>query len=176
MAKEIETKIINIDVAELKRSLKKNKASFIGKFFYKRWIFDLTKRKGEEEYLRVRTDGKTSTLTYKFRKGKGLRNTEEIEIEVSDFSNAVALLSKLFHKKYYQESRRELYGIGNAEICINYWPKVRPFVEIEGKSVKDVEKTIKLLNIKGRELGNVSMVKIYEMQNINVHAFKRLTF
>lgn len=173
---EIETKILNSDMKLLRDSLKENKATFIGNYFFRRWVYDISPGNEDVRFVRIRTDGITSTLTYKFRDGPGLSNTEEIETSVSDFDKAAEIFSKLLSRKFYQESKRELYKLGGAQISIDQWPMIKPYIEIEAKSEGAVRKAIDLLGIKGIELGNVGVVAVYKFYGLNLHKYKILKF
>lgn len=173
---EIETKIIGIDVHKVRRSLKEHGARRIGRFLLRRYVFNLSKRKSEDNYVRVRTDGKESTLTYKFRKGSGLRNTTEIEVEVSDFEKTARIFSRFIKERYYQENMREAYSYRGNEIDINTWPGIPPYIEIEGRSSRGVLRCIKELGINGRQMGNVSVVKIYNLYGKDLHSMKSVRF
>ncbi len=90
---EIESKIDEIDVDEVKGALKKLWAKASKKKLFRRYVFNLEEKAGEDRFIRLRTDGKKSTLTYKHRQGSGFANTEEVETEVKDF-DAVARIRK----------------------------------------------------------------------------------
>jgi adenylate cyclase, class 2 len=171
---EIETKIIDADIALLKKKLKELGIKRLGPVKLRRWVFDLPHKKGEDKYLRVRNDGKTSTLTYKHRKGRGLRNTEEIETEISDFDKVVKVLSKVSNKIYYQENIRETYKYKDVEITINKWPKIPAYLEIEGPSEKKIYSCIKELKIDGKIIGNISTIKLYKRYGINLNASTKI--
>jgi adenylate cyclase class 2 len=51
-----------------------------------------------------------------------------------DFLNSIGCRNKAF-----QESKRELWMMGDIEITIDEWPFLEPFVEIEGKGEKEVK-------------------------------------
>lgn len=156
--KEIETKIIDINEKEVRDKLVKIGAKKAGKIFYRRYVFSLAKIKEIDEFVRVRTDGKKTTITYKYRKGNGLRNTEEIETEVGDFRKSSRILEKALKiKPIYQENKVEKWFYKNVEIDIIYWPLIKPILEIEGKSVKEVVRTKEKLNIKGEDIGNKNL-------------------
>jgi hypothetical protein len=164
--KEIETKIIDFDEKRLRASLKKAKARYVGKLSFRRYVYDLKPylHKGEaDEFFRLRTDGKRSTLTYKLRKGKGLLNTEEIEVDVADFDTARMIISKMWtgRKPYYQENTIDRWMYEGAEIEIVRWPLIPPLVEVEAKSEKAVRSAIKKLKIAGTDMGNSSLAKIF---------------
>jgi len=165
--KEIETKIVGFDEKKLRAALKK-RAKYIGKRHFKRYVFDMVEkgnRGNYDEFVRIRTDGKVSTLTYKFRKGKGIDNTEELETHIGDFEKAAQIMSKLssWSGSYKQENIVELWSYKGTEITIARWPLIPKFVEVEGKSVKQVRRTIKELGIEGKEVGNLSYAKLFAM-------------
>lgn len=173
---EIETKVIDVDPAAVRAALRSKRARFLGRFLLRRYVFNLSNRKGEDNYVRVRTDGKRSTLTYKFRKGKGLRNTQEIETGIEDFEKAVQIFSRFIKERYYQENRRESYVYKGVMVDINEWPGIPPFVEVEGKSAGQVYGCIKGLGIEGKVVGNISTVKLYGLYGKDLHSAKSVKF
>ena len=70
-SRDVQTNIIDFNRKELEKQFKIKKVKFLGKALLKRWVFSLSDKKDEDRYVRIRTDGKKSTLTYKFRKGGG---------------------------------------------------------------------------------------------------------
>ncbi len=165
--KEIETKIIDFDEKGLRASLKSMKAKPMGKAFYRRYVFDMhpnVTAQTYDEFVRLRTDGKRTTLTYKYRKGKGLANTEEIELEIGDFDKAAKIIKKLWkvRKPYYQENKVEKWRYKDAEIEIVRWPLVKPYVEIEAPRARSVRAAIKELGIKGTVLGNTNLIEVFK--------------
>ena len=173
---EIETKIDEIDLKDAEEALRKIGAKFVEKKLFKRWVFSLPEKSGEDRFVRLRTDGKTSTLTYKRRFGDGLANTEEIETEVKNFDAVAKILSSLILEPLYQENRRTLYSFGDVEISIDEWPKLPPIMEIEADSEAKVRDALNKLNIKGKELGNIGWEKVYAMHGMDLRSFKILKF
>ena len=164
--KEIETKIIDINEGEVREKLVKIGAKKAGKFFYRRYVFFLTDKKEIDEFVRIRTDGKKTTITYKYREGSGLRNTEEIETEAGDFKKSAEIFEKALKiKPVYQENKVEKWLYKNAELDIIYWPLIKPILEIEGKSVNEVIKTKEKLNIKGMDIGNKNLEFTFKYYN-----------
>lgn len=166
---EIETKIIDINPAKIRMQFKAKKVKFLGKVLLKRWMFALPMEDGEDNYIRIRTDGTRTTLSHKFRKGKGLRNTKELEIEISDFDGAVQIMSKVLKKRYYHENLREMYSYKGLDITMDKWPGIPAYLEIEGRSVKQIRDGIKELGIRGTEIGNISMIELYKHYGKDVH-------
>lgn len=164
--KEIETKIVEFDEKSLRSNLKSANATYKGKFMQRRVVFFISDEKTNgDEFVRVRTDGKKTAITWKFRsKAKVLSNTEEIEIEASDFDKAVEIISKMWkgRKPIYQENKAERWDYNGVEVAILTWPLIPPYIEIEGKTEEAVRRAIKELKIKGEEMGNTNLITIFD--------------
>jgi adenylate cyclase class 2 len=164
--KEIEVKIIDFNEPKLRASLKRGRARYLGKSSLTRLVFDAMPDTDEQdELIRIRTDGKRTTLTWKYRdnRGKNLDNTDEIEVEVGDFGKAAEIISKLWKggRPYRQETKLEKWDYKGVEVAICTWPLIPPFVEVEGKTVKAVRNAIKELGIEGTNMGNSNLRKIF---------------
>ncbi len=120
----------------------------------------------EDEFFRVRTDGKKTTLTWKCRDNKkmSMDNTEELEIVTSDFDKTVEIISKLWKgaKPYRQETKIEKWFYKGVEIAICTWPLIPKFLELKGESEKKINEVIKELNINVEMIGNKNLAKIFE--------------
>ena len=93
MGKEYETKVLDINVKEIQDKLKKLGAKKIKEVFFRRYVYDLNPE--NNEWMRLRTDGEKIEITYKFKHGKGISDTEEINVGVSDFENTAKILEKV---------------------------------------------------------------------------------
>jgi adenylate cyclase, class 2 len=171
---EIETKIIDINPTALRKRFRLKRLRFEGREKLMRWVFTTSNNKNGLEFVRVRTNGKKSTLTYKSRKSdaKSLRNTEEIETTVEDFSNTANIISKLIKNGKYYENIRETYRYKGMEITINKWPDIPAYLEIEGPSTKSIRKAIKGLGVTGKEIGNVGIMNVYKYYGKELHHIK----
>lgn len=90
-------------------------------------------------WLRVRDEGDKITLSLKVVDGSNIENQKETQLKVDDFNNACSLLGMIgCGEKALQETKRELWVLGNTEITIDEWPFLEPFVEIEGVSEQEV--------------------------------------
>lgn len=101
---------------------------------------------GRNAYLRIRDQGDKTTLTYKVFESLSLHGASEIETTVGDFESAVRILTAVGLKpESSQESRRETWKLDGAEVVIDEWPWLKPYIEIEGESEKIVrEAAVKL--------------------------------
>lgn len=101
---EYETKVLNINEKNIISKLKSLKAVETDKYLEKRILFDI--KDDNIKWVRVRQEKDICTMTYKFKNihNKEVGKTEEIEIIVSDFDNAKAILSKLgfYYRTMYQ--------------------------------------------------------------------------
>jgi len=175
MAKEFETKVLDIDVKEIRDKLIKIGAKKKSEFSMRRWIFDIDS--SQDKWIRLRDDGEKITLTYKCKTGSGISETEEIEVEVSDFKNTAKILSNLnFEATYYQENKRELFILDEIEFAIDSWPKIPPYLEIESSNEEKVKEGLKLLGLEKKDIGNVTVKNVYLKYKIDLHSFKKLKF
>lgn len=140
---EYEATFINIDKEKIRKKLKEVDAKLINpEFLQRRVVFNLPK--GHEikgGWLRIRDEGDRITMSLKVVDGGKIENQKEVCLEVNDFQKAELLLTAIgCKKKAYQENKREIWILEDAEITINEWPFLEPFVEIEGESEGLVKK------------------------------------
>ncbi len=141
MAIEYEATFLNIDKDEIRKKLKDMGAKLIKpEFLQKRVVFNLPNPPCKHSWVRIRDEGDKITMTYKAIKGNKIEDQKEIELIVNDFNKAIDFLETIgCERKAYQENKRELWNLDNVEICIDEWPFLEPFVEVEGKSEKEVK-------------------------------------
>ncbi len=141
MDTEYEATFLNIDKYEVRDKLKKAGAKLIKqKFLQKRVVFNLPGKSGVGSWLRVRDEKDKITMSFKSVEGDKIENQKEINLVINDFGKGVEFLETIgCERKSYQETKREIWGLDNIEICIDEWPFLEPFVEIEGKSEKEVK-------------------------------------
>ena len=79
-------------------------------------------------------------MTYKnVADDKSILGTKEVNVEVSNYSDAILLLESCgLKRKSEEESYREIWECDGVEICIDEWPWIPPFIEIEGPSENKV--------------------------------------
>jgi len=179
METEYEVKILDINIEDIQNKLKKIKATKIAERSMKRLVYDIKLDKTEHlgKWIRLRDNGKKITLTIKEIVHKGIDGTKETEIEVSDFEKTDQFIRLLgFEPQAYQENKRISYKLGNIEFEIDSWPKIPPYLEIEGKSIQEVEKAIKLLGFKPEDATSIGVTDVYEKYGLDIHEFKELKF
>ena len=175
MATEFETKVLDIDVPGILDKLKKLGAEDKTDMMMRRFVFDINPEKNE--WIRLRDDGKKVTLTYKNRTGSEIGSTEEIEVKVSGFDDTAKILKRLpFKGVFYQENRRKLFLLQDCEVSIDSWPRIPPYLEIEGDSKEQVTACLSLLNLEGDDEGDISVVEVYKRYGIDLHSMTDLRF
>lgn len=180
MDQEFETQVLDIDKNKISKKLKDLGAKEETEALQKRWVFDLDPCTvlSTGEWIRLRQVGsKKPTITYKNKSGKGLGETQEIEIEVDDFEKAAKLLSKLpFKGQYYQENKRTKFILNDIEFTLDTWPRIPTFLEIEGKSEEKVHEGLKLLSLTDKDAGHIGTIAIYQKYGIDLHSIENLKF
>jgi len=144
---EYEATFLNIDKDEIRKRLKDAGAKLIKpEFLQKRVNFNPSKVLYKYSWVRVRDEGDKITMSFKAVNSNKIEDQKEINLVIDDFEKGVEFLEIIgCHKKAYQETKREIWELDNVEVCIDEWPFLEPFVEIEGKSEKEVKAVSKKL-------------------------------
>lgn len=138
---EYEATFLNIDKNEIRKKLENVGAKLVKpEFLQKRYVFDMPNGYNGHSWVRVRDEQDKITMSFKDINGNKIEDQKEINLTIDDFQKSVEFLEAIgCIKKSYQENKREIWQLDNVEICIDEWPFVEPFVEIEGRSEQDVK-------------------------------------
>lgn len=147
MENEIEAQFLDINKDELRAKLKEIGAKLVKpEVLMQRTVFDL----GPHEFVRVRDEGGGKiVMTYKnVSDDKSIMGTKEVNVTIDDYENGIMLLKACGLKsKAEQESYRETWEYGEVEICIDTWPWIPTFAEIEGPNEETVWGTAEKLGL-----------------------------
>ena len=147
MKTEYEIKVLEIDINKIINFLELLWAKKVGEYFQKRYVYDLNPVQNGK-WIRLRTNGIKTTLTYKDIVSNTIDGTKEVEIEVDNFENTNELLNKIgCFSRSYQENKRIKYILDDVEIDIDSWPMIPTYMEIEGKNEEAVNNMLEKLNI-----------------------------
>ena len=177
MKTEYEIRILEINKEEMIKKLEELGATKKGMFEQKRYVYDLRPvEKGK--WIRLRTNGKVTTLTYKDIVSNTVDGTKEVEYEVEDFYKTNEFLEKIgFKNRSYQENERIQYILNDVEIDIDSWPMIPTYMEIEGKSEEQVINVKNLLNIDESKVTTLNCDDIYkQIYKIDISKIKELKF
>lgn len=152
MKTEIEVKFLDIDVEVMREKLRAAGAVLEQPMrAMRRVLIEQPEHKTERSFIRIRDQGDKVTLCFKRRAADGVQSiddTQEIEVEVSDFDTTVELFKEAgLPYKTYQENRRETWKLGEAEVVIDEWPWLNPQVEIEAEDEATVREAADKLEI-----------------------------
>ena len=176
MQTEFEVKILGIDVDKIISKLNTLGAKKIGEKMQKRFVYDFNPKK-ENYWIRLRTNAEKTTLTIKEIKNDKIDGTKELEISVDDFEKTNLFLEKLgYIAKGYQENKRISYILDNVEIEIDFWPQIPPYLEIEGKSVAEVQRIVKQLGFGVSQVTSMNTMDVYKKYGIDLDSIKELKF
>ena len=162
MKSEVEIRLLDCNVEQIISNLERNNALFIGEWLQVRNCYDFNPVR-ENSWIRLRTNGKETTLTIKEILNNNIDGTKELEITVNDFNDTDELLNKLgYFARSHQENKRIRYMLDNVEIDIDSWPYIPSYVEFEAESEEDIKNVCKKLNIDFNELTTLDVVGIYK--------------
>lgn len=178
MKTEFEVKVLGIDVPKVQAILEGLGAVKIAEKSMRRLVYDIENTSVScRSWIRLRDDGEKVTLTYKKIDSHTVGGTKEIEFDVGDFEMADAFLQKLgFPPAAYQENRRIHYSLDGAEVDIDFWPKIPPYLEIEAGSAEKVSELVSRLGFSQDEVTAIGVGEVFEKYGFNIHDFKELKF
>ena len=177
MQTEYEIRVLEVNKEKMIKRLEELGAEKIGEFNQKRYVYN-TKPEHPSRWIRLRTNGIITTLTYKDVKKNTIDGTKELEFEVGDFETANEFLEIIGYKnKGYQENNRIQYKLNGIEIDIDTWPMIPTYMEIEAKAEEEVFEIIELLQVDKEKVTALNCKDIYQkIYNINIDEIKELKF
>ena len=177
MKTEIEVKFINIDIEQIREKLRTAGAVCEQPMrLMKRALIEEPHHLERHSFIRIRDEGDKITLTYKRREDQAaskIDGTKEIEVEVSNFEDTVELFKEAgWEYKTFQESKRETWKLGTAEVVIDEWPWLQPYIEIEAETEDEVKAAAEQLELNwdDKMLGHIDAV--YETEYVFADNFR----
>ena len=172
---EYECRLLDCNVEKFIKVLEENHAEFVGDWIQLRYCYDFTPVR-ENSWIRLRTNGKETTLTIKEIKTNKINGTNESEIVVSDFKATDEILNKLgYTARSKQENRRIRFMLDDVEIDIDFWPHIPTYVEFEGKSESAIVAVCKKLGLDYTKLTTIDVSSIYKYYGIDISKSPILT-
>ena len=132
------------------------------------------------KWIRLRKSNKKIELTSKHvieKSSKNFQEVHEVEFNVSDFNEANKFLESIgICKRSYQEKRRYSYIYKDAEIEIDIWPIIDPYLEIECDSDDTINEIIDKLNLKDKKIVSINTEELYKEKGIDIKTISELKF
>lgn len=176
MKDELELRILDVDKQKVIQKLESLGAKKIGDFHYKRYVYD-TIPSNDNKWIRLRTDGIETSLTYKEYNNCSIDGVKELEIIVSSFEDTIKMLKILgYIPRSIQENKRTRYMLDDVEIDIDTWPYINTYVEIEAKTKEKVNNVIDILKEYGNCVTASNVQEIYEQKGFTQDELNNLKF
>ncbi|HOK63123.1 MAG TPA: class IV adenylate cyclase [Soehngenia sp.] len=176
MQKELEVKILNVDIDEVERKLIDLGGKLISVEEQENILIDSSKnpiKHSIDAYLRIRETkdilNSTADLTLTLKKNiknNDLRENIELNVKIDSKETMLDLLKELgFDKIEIGHKKRKVYDFKNSQIFFDIWDKETypyPYIEIE---VQEENKLYEVLELLGIEKDKISLKSIVELQN-----------
>ena len=176
MKTEYEVRILEIDHEDMVKKLEALGAEFKFSALQQRYVYDFNPRE-ENRWIRLRTNGTTTTLTIKDVRDVTIDGTTEQEVEVSDFNGTNEILETLGYKhRNFQQNKRTQYKLDGVEVDLDEWPLIPEYMEIEGESEEAVYQTLDKLGIPRERICTLDVTSVYEQYGIDVMKIADLKF
>jgi len=174
---EYELRVLEINKDEIINKLNELNATLVEDSFQRRYVYDFNPI-NPNKWIRLRTNGTTTTLTIKDVTEKSVDGTKELEIVVDDFDKTNDILHELgYNPKGLQENKRIKYDLNGVEVDIDTWPLIPTYLEVEGKNEEEVYKTLELLGIDKDKSTALDVQSIYkDVYNIDIIKNPNLSF
>lgn len=132
------------------------------------------------KWVRLRKSNDQVELTVKHiyeKDASNIQKVKEYEVNVSDLEEANLVLEEMgIVKRNYQEKIRHSFKYKSAEIEIDEWPQLEPYMEIECDDEKIIDEIIEKLNFREKEIISLNTEQLYKRKNIDILKISELKF
>ncbi|MEV4130037.1 CYTH domain-containing protein [Nocardia sp. NPDC049707] len=173
---EHEAKVLDIDPDTIEQRILDKGGRKLGEQLMRRYVYDIAPGV-DRKWIRLRDNGNETTLAVKEITSDAIDGTHEVEVTVDDFATTNALLEMLgFTAKSYQENTRASFTLDGAQLEIDTWPQIPPYLEIEAATKEDVIRAAELLGYTEPDLTGENTIKIYAHHGIDLNTIRELRF
>lgn len=133
-----------------------------------------------KKWIRLRKTGDETTITIKkiinVDKEYKIDNVEELEIPIPSIESGRELLQNLgYFPTNHQKKLRIAYDYLNTEVVLDKWPKIPPYVEIEGQT-EDILNVVSNLGYTKDDIKVMNTDAVYALNGIDLYKFTDLDF
>lgn len=132
------------------------------------------------KWIRLRKDNNKTELTVKHvyeKNSDDIQKVIEYEINVSDFEETNKLLNSIgIIRRNYQEKIRHSFEYKTANIEIDEWPLISPYIEIECDDINVINEIINLLGFEKKDIVSMNTTQVYKENNIDILKIYDLKF
>lgn len=180
MVKELEVKVLNIDLDEMEQKLKSLGAILTSKEEQLNRLIDSKDnfiQKNLDSYIRIRETksllNKDIKITLTLKKNisrEGIRENIEINTDIMDIDSMLEILGHLGYNVIQEGfKKRTSYTLGNVRFDLDIWDKNTypyPYMEIEVNDEEELKEMIKLLEIPIENISTKSIVELRTEANL----------
>lgn len=176
MNTEYEVRVLDVDFDSIMQRAESIGAVKKGVYYQRRIVYDfIPAQKGR--WIRLRSNGKESTLTIKEIKSLRIDGVKELEVVVSDFDSTNEILGKLgYLPRTYQENFRVEYMLDGVNLDMDKWPGIPPYLEIEGQSENAVVEMLERMGLNFKDVTTMDVDLVYNNYGIILDEIRNLTF
>ena len=164
--KEIEVKILEINVGKTEKKLKEIGAEkvFSGELVDSYFDFPDKRLEKEEKILRLRNKGDRVILTYKkMINREKAKVMDEHELEVHDFQLLKTIFKELSLFPVYEfKKHRTTYELNEIHFEIDKYPGIPAFLEIEAPDLATINEMVSKLGFSPDETNSYSIKEVLE--------------
>ena len=132
------------------------------------------------KWVRLRKSNDKVELTVKHvfeKEHSNIQSVLETEINTNSLEETNLLLEGIgLARRNYQEKNRISYTYKTAEIEIDIWPLLDPYMEIECDDENVTSELIELLNLKDYEIVSLNTSELYRRKGIDIQNMSELKF
>lgn len=173
---EHEAKILGIDPESTERLVLGRGGQKLGERFMRRYVYDIVPD-DHSKWIRLRDTGDETTLTVKQITSDAIDGTLEIEVGVDYFDGTNTLPKMMgFTPKSYQETKRTSFILDGAQVEIDTWPLIPPYLEIEAGSRGEVLRIAAMLGYVESDLTGENTIKVYARYGTDLNGIRELRF
>jgi adenylate cyclase class 2 len=173
---EFEAKVLDVEPEVMAGLIIRAGGRRVGDALMRRYVYDIDAG-DQSRWIRLRDTGTEITLAVKEIAHDGIDGTTETEVVVGDFDSTNELLRRIgFEPKSYQENRRSSFELRGAQLELDQWPLIPPYLEIEGDSRQHVVEIAGVLGIDEDRLTGENTVKVYARYGLDLSTIPDLRF
>ncbi|MGH7204423.1 MAG: class IV adenylate cyclase [Candidatus Levyibacteriota bacterium] len=175
---EVEIKFLDINPVAVEAKLLSLGAQKVFDHMFEEWIFQKPEWADYRGRVRVRAENDKTTIAYKDTTKKTSEGNVEIEFSASDQEKAVQFIEKLgIPLVRHQQKRRIHFLLNDVEIDIDFWPKIPPLVEIEGKTLDALEYVAKQLGFEMKATCTLDALQIIQdIYHVDLNSVREYIF
>ncbi|MCL2860478.1 MAG: hypothetical protein FWF46_08050 [Oscillospiraceae bacterium] len=146
-------------------------------------IVEVLSRVNEDysKWIRLRQTGNETTLTIKkIVNNKGeydLDAVREVEFVVPSIEVGKEFLANMgYFPNFHQKKMRIAYDYKGTEVVLDKWPKIPPYIEVEGHTKEEICTVVNDLGFTATDMRVMNTDQVFVENGLDLYSFKDLDF